>query len=92
MKTTAAPHEFENITGLNLTQEQLDVFMEHLNKHLTKTNLHNKTFANETFDDSNSHQAVNCDEYCDSDMRHFFEEYKHYHGYVTLVVSIPNLA
>lgn len=56
-----------------------------------KAGLQNKTYMNATnimLEDQTTHPAVNCVEYCDSHMRQIFEEYKDYHGYVALVVSI----
>lgn len=94
MKPSAKPlpQKFiENAKELNITDEYLSDFMEIWKKNYMPVNAENKSYTNitnSTFE-VNPHQAVSCDDlrYCDSEMRHFFEEYKHYHGYVSLIVS-----
>lgn len=95
MKPSAAPPEVVDDPNLNnLTKEyRLHDFVVALREHLEKSNFQNKSFSNitnTTMDDDHQqpYQPVKCVEYCDSNMRHFFEDYKQYHGYVTLIVSI----
>lgn len=95
MKTSPNPQRvIDNPSDFNLTQEHLNDFV----KYMWEKNfmLHNKSYTtpnitNVTQDEPTSHQAGNCHEYCHSQMRRFFDEYRHYHGYVTLVVSTSNL-
>lgn len=81
---------------LNLTEEYFNDFLIKSKEHMMKVSLQNKTYINTSgiiLDDQTPHPAVNCSEYCsDSHMRQIFDEYKNYHGYVALVVSIsfPN--
>lgn len=89
MKPSVAPSKVvENPQEYNLTDNDLSAFFEiyreynKLNINKTSNNITNST----SFDDA--HQAVNCSEYCNSQMRHLFDDYRHYHGYVTLIVSI----
>lgn len=94
MKPSAPPQKvIDNPTEYNLTDEYLIDFMDKYREHMMKASSQNKTFTNMTNGtlddvDHHAHQAINCIEYCDSQMRHFFDEYKQYHGYVTLIVSI----
>lgn len=74
----------------NLTDETLQDFMKIFREHLEKTALLNKTSANSTnvtLNGTNSHLS-DCLEYCDSNMRKIFDDYKQIHGYVSLAVSI----
>lgn len=57
--------------------EFLTIWMDIIKKNNTK-NI--KTTPNETTD--------NCLHYCEHNIRDFFTQYKLYHGYITLVVSI----
>jgi len=95
--TTINP--FEGLLNLaNLTKEDFDDFLIK-NKDLTakqSANLSAVKFVensiNITANNNNSilqnvSDVVNCTSYCDGEMRHIFEDYKGYHGYVTLVVS-----
>lgn len=51
----------------------------------------NYTRANSSYEIFEEDGHENCDEYCNGHMRYLVEEYKeHYHGYVTLAVSIFN--
>lgn len=91
MKATPSPQKvIDNPKDFNLTEEYLNDFMDKYREHMKNKNFSNKSFVqnfNGTLNDSTHHQAVNCSEYCDSNMRHVFEDYKEYHGYVTLAVS-----
>lgn len=92
MKTSSKPHKIvDNAKEFNLTEEHLADFVNQLDQWMSE-NGHNKTYTssnvtNGTHDELNQHQIVNCDDFCDSQMRHCFDVYKNYHGYVTLVVS-----
>lgn len=67
----------------NLTDEHLKDFVEMSRDFLArKHNIQNKTSTNTT----NATLGV-CFEYCDSNMRQIFIDYKQIHGYVTLFVS-----
>lgn len=86
-----SPKVIDNANEFNLTDEYLSDFMVIYREHMKKTTLQKSNYTNFTnslLDDQNPPQAVNCDDYCDSHMRQIFDEYKQYHGYVTLVVSI----
>lgn len=72
----------------NITEEQLLTFFEHFERHLLKEH-RMRNFTKENSSDK-IFNVENCDEYCDSQMRHLFKEYEEYHGYVTLVVSCFN--
>lgn len=77
----------------NLTDENIQDFMETYREHMKKIGVQNKTLTNSTnitSDGNNPHLADSCIEYCDSQaMRQIFDDYKHdMHGYVTLAVSI----
>lgn len=88
MRPSLSPLNFINDSNkLNLTAHELKDFLEASVKHAVRNaTAQNKTLAklsNDTLDLSD------CIGYCDSSqLRHVFEEYKHYHGYVSLVVSM----
>lgn len=94
MKPSAVPPRIvDDPNQWNLTQEYLTDFVAMLGKYKAD-NEKNKSYTNitnGTFEERNPQQAANCEEYCNSEMRHFFDEYKQYHGYVALVVSTCNL-
>lgn len=96
MKESTKPHKIvDNAKEFNLTEEHLTDFVNQLDQWLLE-NGPNKTFTstnttNVTRDEANQHQIVSCDDFCDSQMRHCFDVYKQYHGYVTLVVSLLRL-
>lgn len=94
MKTSPNPQGvIDNPNDFNLTAENISEFLKYMKEKMI-LNEQNKTYTNitnGTLDEPNPHQVPNCHEYCDSQMRSFFEGYKHYHGYVTLVVSIIRL-
>lgn len=78
----------ENANDYNLTDEYLVDFIDRMKFMLGNSeNKSHPNITNSTMEEPNPHQAVNCDDYCDNQMRHFFDEYRHYHGYVSLVVS-----
>lgn len=73
---------------MNITEEHWKLFIEKLKKYSTADN--NKTFIENVTNLTTvmPTPVSSCDDYCDSHMRHIFESYRHYHGYITLVVSI----
>jgi hypothetical protein len=94
MKTSAKPWAqgvIDNPNQYNLTDEMFSDFFELMRKkNMLAGNVENKTYSNitnGTFDDPNLQHSENCESYCQNEMRHFFEEYRNYHGYVSLVVS-----
>lgn len=78
------------LNELNLTAESIQDFIERSRLHsmLRSNKSHISNITNDTSDELSTYQAVNCSDYCEGSMRHIFDDYKQYHGYVTLVVSI----
>lgn len=90
MKPSMSPKVIENPNEFNLTDEYLSDFMVVYREHIRKTTLQKNNYTNFTnslLENHDIHQAANCDDYCDSH-RQIFDDYKQYHGYVTLVVSV----
>lgn len=87
MKPSLSPLNF--IGDSNLTAQNIQDFLEASVKHMRNATAQNRTYvSNDTADPTNP-QPSDCMGYCDSSqLRHIFEEYKHYHGFVSLVVSI----
>lgn len=93
MKPSVSPQKVvDNPSEFNITDEYLNDFMLRMKDHLLKTNYQNKSVENYTiYASEKPHQVKDdCDDYpnCLSDMRSFFEGYKNYHGYVTLVICV----
>lgn len=91
MKPSMSPKVVDNAKEFNLTDENLNDFLATYREHMKKTALQKNNYTNFTnswLDDQSPSQAVNCADYCNSHMRDVFDEYKQYHGYVALVVSI----
>lgn len=95
MKPSVKPSKvIENAKEFNLTDEYLTDFMDIWRQTILIANAENRSYTNitnGTLEDANPQQAVSCDDYCKNEMRHFFDEYRNYHGYVSLVVSTRNL-
>lgn len=87
MKPSLSPISF--IGNSSLTEQNIQDFLELTVQHMRNTTTQNKTnVLNDTSDLPGPH-SNDCIGYCDSSqLRHIFKEYKHYHGYVSLVVSI----
>lgn len=85
MKTSISPI-VNNPKDYNLTEEYLADFMER-----TKDLMRNRSMPMNITKGLSGNESTNrtdiCLDYCDSQMRDIFDDYRGYHGYVTLVVS-----
>jgi hypothetical protein len=83
------PMGIENPHDYNLTAEYLNDFLEKSLGLLANRTQYNKSLTTVADDETTNsiNRQQDCIGYCDSDMRQIFNEYRHFHGYVTLVVS-----
>ncbi|CRL00191.1 CLUMA_CG013465, isoform A [Clunio marinus] len=72
----------------NLTVDDLAKFINVLMSNKPFLNSSVNTTRKLLIDETNYTQSDNCSEYCDGRMRNFFNEYKNYHGYITLIVRL----
>lgn len=91
MKPSLSPLNF--IGDSNLTEQNIHDFLEASVKHMRNATAQNRTYVSNDTTDLANLQPSDCIGYCDSSqLRHIFEEYKHYHGFVSLVVSVQALS
>lgn len=91
MSSISLQKVIDNPNDYNLTEEYVNDFLVKSKEYILRANLQNRSSTNTTnilLEDQITNPAVNCVEYCDSHMRQIFEDYRVYHGYVALVVSI----
>lgn len=84
MKSISHLLVFENQT--DITAENIADFFKRNNELINKT-VQTNNLSNNLSEAESTQQAVSCLDYCDSHMRDIFDDYRGYHGYVTLVVS-----